>query len=98
MSGHSARTTGRTMQKIPMAVFMVFLFGGVSIFLIVRFFLLADGVHHGGAHSEGVDVPVCSEGDGDGGEDAEGCECHFKKFHFIGGRFFDCWPSGLSFF
>ena len=31
MSGHSARTTGRTMQIIPMAVFIIFLLGGVNI-------------------------------------------------------------------
>lgn len=64
--------------------------------LIVLFFFLSfDTPHYSGAHSEGVDVPVCSEGDGDGGEDAECFECHFKKFHFIGGLFFDCWPSAL---
>ena len=60
-----------------------FLIGELFIFLSFCF----QAPHHKGAGSEGEDVPVGTEGDGDGGDDAEGCECHFKKFHFISGRF-----------
>ena len=36
------------------------------------------------AGSEGEDVPVGTEGDGDGGNDAENFECNFICFHCVG--------------
>ncbi len=45
---------------------------------------MLQGVHHSGAHSEGVNMPVGTEGDGNGGDDAENFEYYFVCFHCAG--------------